>query len=165
MFIEIILEKTDYIVCYDITDDYEQIRFKNYTKNKVSLELDAIVDSSQTVISEGQCGDNLTYVLYEDGRFIIEGTGSMYNYHSGKVPPWNGFENKIKSVELSNGMTTIGSQSLRNFIGISEVDLPDSIKTIGTYGLAGATSLTKIIFGKNIETCTLSSIILKNDYL
>lgn len=49
--------------------------------NKVE-ELTAEVEDIGDVILAGQCGDNVYYVLYSNGKVLLKGSGPMYEYDS-----------------------------------------------------------------------------------
>ncbi|MBR4723694.1 MAG: hypothetical protein IK072_03050, partial [Clostridia bacterium] len=44
----------------------------------------AVVPASATIVSNGTCGDNLTWTLDDNGRLTISGTGTMTDH------AWNG---------------------------------------------------------------------------
>ena len=46
-------------------------------------------------IASGTCGENLTWVLTDDGTLTISGTGAMdtYSYSRENFEPWHQFRN------------------------------------------------------------------------
>ena len=45
------------------------------------------VTAAADTIANGACGDNLTWVLDEDGALTISGTGDMYDYEANNLAP------------------------------------------------------------------------------
>lgn len=154
-------EDSDYVVCYDVTSSVRtQIRFVNYTDNPVyetswtgsenvdeeyidtdiiyAENIDAeIVDTeysgAENWIESGQCGKDVYYYITDTGKLVIYGSGPCYDYHSGKLPPWEGeMKSFIRSVEVLEGVTTIGNQMFRSCIVLERVSLPSTLNSIGT---------------------------------
>ena len=59
-------------------------------------------------IAYGTCGENLTWVLMEDGTLTISGTGNMTNYNPDNLAPWYEYRSSITSVVINAGATSIG---------------------------------------------------------
>lgn len=98
-----------------------------------------IIDDMQTKVDDltgdiakaGSLGDDVYYVLYADGKMIVRGNGDMYDYNlEDNLPPLRG-NNDIKSVVISDGVTSVGDYIFENCQNIESVSLPPSIKTIG----------------------------------
>ena len=65
---------------------------------------------SDVIVDSGECGaegDNVTWVLYDDGELVISGEGEMADYDYDYEAPWNS-EYNVKSVVVENGITSIG---------------------------------------------------------
>lgn len=99
------------------------------------------IDPGREVLRMGRCDNDMDWVLYVDGELVIAGTGPMENYASGKAP-WYGLRDKISSVTLSNGITTVGNYAFSN-CRLLRIDLPNTLKTIGEGGFYKS-SLTRI---------------------
>ena len=70
--------------------------------------------SAAEIVDSGECGDNLTWVLYDDGELIIEGTGDMWNWGAAPSAPWYNYGNSITKIKISNGVTSIGNSAFRS---------------------------------------------------
>lgn len=79
---------------------------------------------------------SITWELQKDGTLIISGQGEMPKLERSKYP-WEKKANKITSVIICDGITTIGSGSFSNdtyhnrFYRISSIILPSTLKVIG----------------------------------
>lgn len=99
----------------------------------------------------GVCGDNLFWKLYADGELVITGTGDMTDYTSYSSAPWYSKRSKITSVNLSDGLTSIGDYAFKG-TNITSLTIPKSVTFISSTNLSGLSNLTKIIFeGYDVE--------------
>ena len=91
-----------------------------------------------------KCGDNIVWTL-EDGNLSISGTGEMYNYYEPykytNTCPWG---NLIKTVTISDGVTTIGSDAFYGCSSLMSVVIPSSMIEIGDRAFSNCSSLTSI---------------------
>ncbi len=176
--IDIVIEdKADYVICFDITDgEDKQIRYVSFdgepTYFTLVPETDIIneekpVTEHPKVIIEGSCGREISYYLDESGTLSIAGMGVMYNYNSKEPAPWHDYEDFIKTIIISEGVTKIGSQAFTGLKTVNSVTLPHSLDTIGSNSFFGCKSLKEIsiysgvrlieefaFFGVNLDTCT-----------
>ena len=86
------------------------------------------------VIASGECGDDLTWTLTEDGELRIEGTGTMWDFHNdayscsgcslmgctNPYAPWENYYRQIRTVYLAEGVTTVGENS---FVDSYDIDI------------------------------------------
>lgn len=111
-------------------------------------------------LGSGTCGDNLTWTC--DSRFglKIEGTGAMANYEKNdgamltSTAPWYMYKDQIKSIIVSEGVSTIGSYAFTGLNKVTSVSIPtNSLNTIRTFAFWGCTSLTKISLPESLTVC------------
>ena len=109
-------------------------------------------DDHGAVVDSGECGDNLTWVLYKDGLLEISGTGEMWDYDnpSGKKSPWSIYSSQLKSLVLNEEITSIGNYAFCDCDGFTgSLTIPDSVTKIGESafshckGFDGTISLSK----------------------
>ncbi len=99
--------------------------------------------------ASGSCGANVTWEYRSSNETLkISGTGAMNTWYDGKSVPWSGYS-KITTVEISEGVTTIGNYAFQNFIKLSEVSLPMSLSQIGDYAFYGCTNLSDINYASS----------------
>ena len=91
----------------------------------------------------GTCGDNLTWRLTEEGELIIEGTGEMSGYSSG-TSPWYEYRKSIKTVTISEGVTTIGEWAFYECNSLTSIIIPESVTSIGKSAFHSCSNLTRI---------------------
>lgn len=132
-----------------VTDMLSQLaeiteQMKNYNTTVLQLtnqvaELTGKVDEiTGDVVSVGKCGDDINYVLYSDGKLILKGTGEMYDYASaletsGEKSPF--YENdKIKSVVISEGITSVGEFAFIYCNNLKSATLPTTLTKIKRNG-------------------------------
>ena len=71
----------------------------------------------------GTCGDNLTWrFTTADCTLTISGTGNMYDYYSGGQP-WYNFNQGIKNISISNGVTSIGNYAFSGCSALAEMNV------------------------------------------
>ena len=100
----------------------------------------------------GSCGNNLTYSLDSQGTLTISGTGSMYNWSSYSSVPWYPERGSIKSVVISNGVTSIGAKAFYDCDSLTSITIPDSVTSIGYDAFYGCSSLTSITISDGVTS-------------
>ncbi len=77
----------------------------------------------------GKCGENLKWVFDdESGILTISGYGEMYSYSSRKPAPWNNYKSFFKSINIAEGVESIGTNAFLQCDSVTEIQLPLSIK-------------------------------------
>ena len=124
-------------------------RHEDYEKYKINIDCsDTVVDlgdillcpygsgdeDNRKVIDSGNCGENgdeLQWTLYDDGELVISGTGKMSDYSTSSGTPWYVYRNKIKTLTIKDGITSISSFAFENCTNLTKVTIPDSVLFIG----------------------------------
>ncbi len=108
------------------------------------------------IIDSGSCGlngDNVTWVLYDDGELVISGTGAMEDYKFHEHTPWfMRYYNSIKSVTIGNNVTTVGDFAFSNCYYLTSVTLSDSVTSIGNYSFGNCESLNSITIPDSVAS-------------
>ena len=110
-------------------------------------------------IRSGDCGeegDNVQWVLSEDGTLTITGSGKIRglsnldssDYTINDSSPWP--ETLVKRVVINEGITEIGDGAFIYSWNLEEIDLPTSLTRIGILALAGCSSLYAISIPTNV---------------
>ena len=110
------------------------------TETTVEDETLAVLPS----IAHGTCGDNLTWVLTEDGTLTISGSGEMKNYSDSSVAPWYSNRTKILSAVVEPGVESVGNYAFYSCLKLASVSLPGGVKSIGESAFQDCAKLTAV---------------------
>ena len=100
----------------------------------------------------GANGDNLTWTLdTETGALVISGEGAMANYEW-NTSPWYSYKSNIVSVEINDGVTTIGNQAFYYCSGLTCLTIPNSVTTIGERAFFDCSGLTSLTIPNSVTT-------------
>ena len=105
--------------------------------------------ADRTEESSGSLGDAIRYVLRSDGRLEITGEGDMKKTSSRS--PFGGSD-KIRSVVIGEGVTSICEEAFFCCTELTEVTFPDSLTAIGANAFANCISLRTVPQPKNVRT-------------
>ncbi len=95
-------------------------------------------------IYSGTCGDKLKWFLdTSTGVFKISGAGSMEDY-SFETTPWYLYRGYIKSVNIPDGVTTIGEYAFYDCSSLTSITIPNSVTAIGDSAFKYCSSLTSV---------------------
>ena len=119
------------------------------------LSIVSVVDFSAFAdVKTGKCGDNVTYSLdTSTGVLTISGKGNMYNYlnpDAGEYEPPFYYE-KITSVVINSGVTSIGNSSFSN-LSLTSITIPNSVTKIGDYAFSYQTRLTSVTIPNSVTS-------------
>ena len=78
----------------------------------------------------GTCGTSLTWTL-SNNTLTISGTGPMFDYQSSDKVPWFNYVSSIFSINIKNGVTTIGDLAFCNCKNLTSVTIPSTVTDIG----------------------------------
>ena len=95
-------------------------------------------------ISADDGESNVTATLYNDGNFVISGTGDMRDYNTSSDVLYKDKIKDIKTVTIENGVTRIGNSAFAYCIMLTSIDIPNSVKSIGRDAFENCISLTSI---------------------
>ena len=112
---------------------------------------------AETVVDSGTCGaqgDNLTWMLYDNGDLVIEGTGEMKEYAFVSM-------RDIKKVVVKEGVTSIGDFAF-TMTGLKNLSIPSSVTHIGNFGFcSGLTSIS--VDSANPSFCDIDGVLFSKD--
>lgn len=97
-----------------------------------------------------ECGkdvpSSVVATLYDDGRLVVSGTGAMQDDYK----PWSPYLSQIKSLEVQDGVTRVGSGLFSDATNLITMSIADSVTQIGS-GAFSNTGLTEVELGSNIQ--------------
>lgn len=98
--------------------------------NKVE-ELTAEVEDIGDIVAAGQCGENVFYAMYSNGKVLLKGSGPTYDYGSSNRSPF--YRNDaVKRVVISEGVTTVGDDLFIRCLNLESASLPTTVTSIGS---------------------------------
>lgn len=112
------------------------------------------------ILDNGKCGEDMCWYLTDDGRLLIVGEGDMYSYTAkNDADSWRKYADtdKIKSVEISKKVTSIGDYAFYNMSSITEVRVSPILLTIGEGAFKNCTQLEKIDIPDTVYTISESA--------
>ena len=114
----------------------------------------ALAASVGTLFAEsGYCGANLTWFYNpSDSSLTISGTGPMTNYSEDNHAPWYEYYDKIKSLNLESGMTTIGDYAFFWLSKVEYIDIPYGVTSIGDYAFSGCAASEWLYIPYGVKT-------------
>ena len=137
----------------DMLAQLAQITAEIQGYNDTVAELTNKVDTLQTEVDDiiggiveiGTCGENIHYVLYENGKLLLHGSGATFDYEIGQSPFWE--NENIKSLVVSDGITKLGNSLFERCKSMASASFPTSLTEIGEraffmYNQGGITSLS-----------------------
>ena len=106
------------------------------------------------VIASGQCGENLTWTLEENGTLTISGTGAMtnYDYDSSAHVPWADQRRAITTIVINSGATSIGNWIFNWCDYLTSVTIPDSVTSIGEFAFLSCGILTDVAIPSSVTS-------------
>ena len=93
-------------------------------------DVQVIEAPEDSVIASGICGEALRWTLNGGGVLSIRGTGAMYDYEQGTAP-WYEHADKIKSIKIGYGITSIGNYAFYNLLNLEKASISASVETFG----------------------------------
>ena len=105
-------------------------------------------------VYSGSCGTNVRYSLdTETGVLSITGIGAMRNYNnSTSLVPWYSQSSFIKTANIADGVTLIGSYAFLGCSGLTSVTIPNSVTSIGEYAFYGCSKLTSVTIPNSVTS-------------
>ena len=81
----------------------------------------------------------------------ISGQGKMKDWtYSSKAPWYSSYRNKIQSVTIENGVTTIGNYAFYHCISLTSVKIPESVTSMGDSAFDTCESLASIVIQDSV---------------
>lgn len=124
------------------------------------------------IVDRGECGEKISWRIYENGTLILSGTGKMRNYGAFfKNPPWKKWMKDIRRVDVGQGITSIGENSFCWAKKLEEVKLPNTLLEINDGAFWNCEGLKTVeipesvqVIGNSVFWCcyNLQNVLLPN---
>lgn len=115
----------------------------------VALLLLSFVFTSALADERGTWG-SLTWTLSDDGVLEISGNGPMDDFYPSSSDAWRQKKKEIKTIEIENGITSIGSSAFQNCETLNNVTIPESVTAIGDLAFCDCHCLSSIIIPDSV---------------
>ena len=102
-------------------------------------------------VQSGTCGDNLTWVLDNEGTLKISGTGNMHTYSINNAP-WYDVRDDIKVIKIESGVTSIGYRAFVECSNLVDITIPEGVTHIDVEAFYDCTALTDLIIPGSVIT-------------
>ena len=110
--------------------------------------------TADEIVDSGSCGENLTWILYNNGFLNIKGNGKMQDYYYGSienVSPWALEYGHIVAASIENGVPNIGDWAFTALCNLPNIEIPDSVITIGEGAFIECSSLNEINIPNSVK--------------
>ena len=94
---------------------------------------------------------NLNWNL-EGGVLTISGFGAMPDYSSSEPAPWYAERNSISSVEIKDGVTSIGAFAFMDCTNLETIQIADTVTSLGQAAFYNCSSLKQVDFPAGVTT-------------
>ena len=86
------------------------------------------------VITAGSAGDKINFILYKDGKLVLDGEGAMFDFPGYGTVPWREFRKSVKTISVAKDITTIGNYAFHSLPATEIEFAADSkLESIGIY--------------------------------
>lgn len=113
--------------------------------------VEGAAEAPANLVDSGECGENLTWKLYDNGLLKINGTGDMTAWYSSDSP-WSSYCNSITKVVIGEGVTSIGRMAFMYCSLLWDAEIPDSVVRIEANAFDSCESLRQIILPHCLES-------------
>ena len=93
-----------------------------------------------------------TWTLDDNGKLTISGTGAIYDFAANFKAPWDGVRDKIKTVEIEDGITRIGEDNFFYCDNLTSISIPESVTSIGSDAFDNDDALTEVTIPASVTT-------------
>ena len=160
-------ESADIVVPEENADDEEVEDYADegepsaeVTENEEPAVIEEKIESSEEneavqagdVVDSGTCGDNATWTLTgeEDNlTLMISGEGTLSGNGIGQ--PWASYIDRITSLYIAEGITSIGFSAFYNHTSVTNVYIPEGMISIGSNAFSNCDKLTSLHIPKSVE--------------
>ena len=97
------------------------------------------------IVRHGSCGDNLNWVLDDEGTLTISGSGNTI-----EAGMWK--KKDIRRIVIDAGITSIGDESFSGCSNITSFAVPEGVTSIGYAAFADCSSLTSISLPESVTS-------------
>ena len=149
--------------CVSLEDVYYVGNQAQWSKIEIEDNNEPLLGAKLHLITGyGICGENLTWILTEDGVLTISGTGEMTDYPNFADVPWNAYREKILSVVMEPGVTNVGGYAFFQCINMTSVEMPEGVTSIGDNAFSACRNLTSAVIPESVTNIGFAAFMACN---
>lgn len=139
--------------CTGLTDVYYDGTLDQWGTIVIGDNNEALMGATLHCDSVSGVWGSLLWTLESEGLLTISGDGEMDGFYNDRTAAWHQYENIIKEVEITFGVTSIGDVAFSQCNNLIAISIPESITKIGE------NAFNRCINLKSIEIpCSVKSI-------
>lgn len=104
----------------------------------------SVFAENSTIIYQGFCGDDLSFTIDNNYTLTISGTGDMDHFNSHLHQKWSSYRERVKTIVIEEGVTSIGKYAFEGFTALKSVQLPSTLTHIYYEAFYDCTALTDL---------------------
>jgi hypothetical protein len=103
-------------------------------------------------VASGKTGSCTWTLTGTSGNYTltISGSGDMGDYNNSSSLPWSSYRTGIKTVDIQQGVTSIGNYAFADCTALTSVTIPNSVTSIGNYAFYRCTALTSVTIPNSV---------------
>ena len=138
-------------VTIPVTGDWVYLAIrKEATETEFASQIRYLAVETISAGISGTCGQDLTWILDDQGTLTISGTGGMEDYKNSTLTPWYAYAEQIYRVVIAPGATHVGTSAFSGCSNLTSIELPDGIVSIGGAAFSGCGSLADIVLPESV---------------
>ena len=116
-----------------------------------------IAQEDNNVGESGNCGQNAKWEL-SGGKLTVTGTGKMVSWATSDKVPWSKLRSQITSVDIGDGITSIGSYAFTGCANLGSVKIGSSVTDIEMNVFFGCPALGSVELPASVSTLGRDSL-------
>jgi hypothetical protein len=128
--------------------------------NGIAVNVRGELPDPNAPLYEGTCGENATWAIYSDGRFMVSGSGDMTNYATKTEAPWDTYRPNVKSVIIGKDITSVGSNAFCHMYNLESITFEEGsmVTTLGNHAFHYALKVTSVTLPEGVKTLGYSAL-------
>ena len=105
-------------------------------------------------VAKGTCGANAEWNFYENGELVISGSGAMTNFASHSAQPWANFRHLIKKVVIGKDITAVGNYAFAYCQNIEAIEFEDgsALESIGVLSFFNCPKVVSVVLPETVTS-------------
>ena len=129
-------------------------------------------EKKPVLVATGECGENLVWSYYANGKLVIEGSGAMYDFANRDAQPWAKYREQITNIEIGKEVTYLGTYAFAYSYNVKTITFAEDseLQSIGSFAIFYMyRNLTELILPESVVTLAGQAIgynsVLVNVYM